>query len=59
MLLQPAHQVVTGARPGRRDAAEIVVFDSTGTAVQDVAAAEAVHRAAVREGTGLPLPLRD
>jgi alanine dehydrogenase len=31
--------VVSGRVPGRRNAAEITVFDSTGTALEDVAAA--------------------
>jgi len=52
-------QVVIGERPGRQSAEEIVVFDSTGTALQDVAAAEALYRAASAEGSGSPLPLWD
>ncbi|KAB2349621.1 hypothetical protein [Actinomadura rudentiformis] len=51
-------QVVKGARPGRRDAAEIVVFDSTGTAVQDVAAAGRPSRGRTR-GHGLAVALWD
>jgi len=35
--------VVAGARPGRTDPDEIILFDSTGTAVQDVAAAAMIH----------------
>lgn len=35
--------VVAGLAPGRRDDGEVVVFDSTGLAIQDVAAATAVH----------------
>lgn len=37
-------QVVAGARPGRTSDEEITVFDSTGTALQDVAAAVLVYR---------------
>ncbi len=39
-------QVVAGIRPARTRDDEIIVFDSTGTALQDVAAAAAVYRRA-------------
>ena len=52
-------EVVTGARPGRLSPEEIVVFDSTGTAVQDVAAAQALYEAARKHDAGRPLPLWD
>jgi len=42
-------EVVAGARPGRESDDEVVVFDSTGTAVQDVAAAALVYERAVDE----------
>jgi len=45
-------EVVAGSKPGRASDQEVVVFDSTGTALQDVAAAMAVHDKAVRSGTG-------
>jgi alanine dehydrogenase len=45
--------VVTGRKPGRRSADEITVFDSTGTALQDVAAAAIVYEKAVAAGAGL------
>ena len=45
--------LVTGARPGRTRADEITVFDSTGTALQDVAAAAAVYDRAVTAGGGM------
>jgi ornithine cyclodeaminase/alanine dehydrogenase-like protein (mu-crystallin family) len=48
------HEVVAGAKPGRESADEVVVFDSTGTGLQDVAAAIATWHAAVREGLGTP-----
>ncbi|MFC4123197.1 ornithine cyclodeaminase family protein [Nonomuraea zeae] len=51
--------VVLGAVKGRQSAEEIVVFDSTGTAVQDVAAAQALYAAALADGAGRPLPLWD
>ena len=39
-------QIVAGAKPGRLDDAEIVVFDSTGVAIEDVAAAALVYERA-------------
>ena len=49
--------VVSGAKPGRTGPDEITVFDSTGTALQDVAAAAAVYRQAVSHGAGLTVRL--
>lgn len=43
-------EVVAGLRPGREHPEEITVFDSTGLAVQDVAAAAVVYRAALAGG---------
>jgi ornithine cyclodeaminase/alanine dehydrogenase-like protein (mu-crystallin family) len=40
-------EVVSGRKRGRTNAAEIVVFDSTGTGLQDVAAAVATYRKAI------------
>jgi ornithine cyclodeaminase/alanine dehydrogenase-like protein (mu-crystallin family) len=50
-------QVAAGLRPGRRSASEVIVFDSTGTALQDVAAAALVYERAVAEGRGLAVAL--
>ncbi len=50
-------EVVAGRRPGRRAPDEIVIFDSTGTALQDVAAAAAVYEKAVRAGRGAAVSL--
>ena len=47
--------IVAGARPGRRTADETFVFDSTGTALQDVAAADALYRRALAAGAGSTL----
>ncbi|MBM3732610.1 MAG: ornithine cyclodeaminase family protein [Acidimicrobiia bacterium] len=44
--------VLTGRRPGRESADEITLFDSTGTALQDVAAAALVHARAAAAGVG-------
>jgi alanine dehydrogenase len=45
--------VVVGRKPGRRSADEITIFDSTGTALQDVAAAAVVYEEATERGIGL------
>ena len=45
-------QILAGLRPGRQSEEEIVVFDSTGTALQDVAAAALVYERAVATGRG-------
>jgi ornithine cyclodeaminase/alanine dehydrogenase-like protein (mu-crystallin family) len=49
--------VVTGARPGRQTAEEITLFDSTGTALQDLAAAIAVEARARAAGAGRAVDL--
>ena len=49
--------VIAGRRPGRLSDQEIVIFDSTGTALQDVAAAVAVYERALATGRGLALEL--
>ncbi|MCM8760872.1 MAG: alanine dehydrogenase [Candidatus Omnitrophica bacterium] len=43
-------QVITGARRGRNSPEDITIFDSTGLAIQDIAVAEYVYRAALRRG---------
>ena len=43
-------EVIAGKKPGRMHDDEIVIFDSTGTALQDVAAAAAVYEKAMAEG---------
>ena len=50
-------QIVTGQRAGRTSDDQIFVFDSTGTALQDVAAAAMVYERAVQAGRGLELSL--
>ena len=45
-------ELVAGRKPGRTSKDEIVVFDATGTALQDVAAAAAVYEKAERSGAG-------
>ena len=45
--------VVAGITSGRRSNEEVVIFDSTGTALQDVAAAAIVYERAVAAGVGV------
>jgi ornithine cyclodeaminase/alanine dehydrogenase-like protein (mu-crystallin family) len=46
--------VVVGRRAGRETDDEVIVFDSTGLALQDVAAAAAIYERAQRAGSDLP-----
>lgn len=62
----PAHdvratlaEVVADPSRGRRATDEIIVFDSTGVAIEDVAAAAVVYERAVRDGVGLTRSLGD
>jgi alanine dehydrogenase len=50
-------EIVAGKKPGRRSRDEIVIFDSTGMALQDVAAAAAVYERARAESRGVPVTL--
>jgi alanine dehydrogenase len=45
-------EVVAGLKPGRESDTETIVFDSTGTGLQDVAAAIAAYRAASKQQAG-------
>jgi alanine dehydrogenase len=45
-------QILAGAKPARRSEEAITLFDSTGTGLQDVAAAIAVYRRALDQGSG-------
>jgi len=47
-------EVLSGLRPGRMGEEDIMIFDSTGTALQDVAAAALVYERAVAAGRGTP-----
>jgi alanine dehydrogenase len=42
--------IIAGKRPGRESDSEIIIFDSTGTALQDVAAAAIVYEKALTSG---------
>jgi ornithine cyclodeaminase/alanine dehydrogenase-like protein (mu-crystallin family) len=48
-------ELIAGRKPGRSSPEEIFVFDSTGTALQDVASAAAVYERALATGRGLEL----
>lgn len=50
-------EIVAGRKAGRSSATEIIVFDSTGMALQDVAAGAAAYEAAVRVGRGRAVTL--
>jgi ornithine cyclodeaminase/alanine dehydrogenase len=50
-------EVVAGRKPGRQLAEEVIVFDSTGMALQDVAASAVVYERAIREDAGTLLRL--
>src|SRR5258705_12367745 len=45
-------EVIAGVKPGRTSSDEIIIFDSTGMALQDVVTAAAVYEKAVRAGAG-------
>jgi ornithine cyclodeaminase/alanine dehydrogenase-like protein (mu-crystallin family) len=49
--------IVAGRKPGRESDKEITIFDSTGMALQDVAAAAVVYERAVRQNAGVRLSL--
>lgn len=50
-------EVIAGKKAGRTSDDEIIIFDSTGTALQDVAAAAIVYERAVSAGMGIVLNL--
>jgi ornithine cyclodeaminase/alanine dehydrogenase-like protein (mu-crystallin family) len=45
-------EVVAGTKPGRTSLDEIIIFDSTGMALQDVIIAATVYKKAVDKGIG-------
>jgi ornithine cyclodeaminase/alanine dehydrogenase-like protein (mu-crystallin family) len=51
--------IVAGRTPGRTSADEVIIFDSTGTALQDVAAASIVYQRALNAGKGTWLNLAE
>ena len=52
-------EVVTGSKPARQSDTETIVFDSSGVALGDVAAAAVVYAQALKRGRGTSLHLLD
>jgi ornithine cyclodeaminase/alanine dehydrogenase-like protein (mu-crystallin family) len=52
-------EVIAGKKHGRTRDDQLIVFDSTGTGLQDVAAAAAVYHRALEQHTGIPFSLCD
>ncbi|WP_299236512.1 ornithine cyclodeaminase family protein [Natronomonas sp.] len=52
-------EIAAGNRPGRTDDDGVTVFDSTGLAIQDVAAAHVAYQRASERGGGTPFELVD
>jgi alanine dehydrogenase len=52
-------EIAAGQKRGRESEEETIVFDSTGTALQDVAAAAAVYRRALADGARLRFSFND
>jgi alanine dehydrogenase len=52
-------EVVAGKKPGRESDEEIIIFDSTGMALQDVATAAFVYEKAERQGSGVRFSFAD
>jgi ornithine cyclodeaminase/alanine dehydrogenase-like protein (mu-crystallin family) len=50
-------EVVAHRKPGRESVEEVIVFDSTGMALQDVATAALVYEKAISEEVGTVLQL--
>jgi alanine dehydrogenase len=50
-------EIVAGKKPGRESNDEVIIFDSTGMALQDVAAAAIVYERAQKQGAGARLSL--
>jgi alanine dehydrogenase len=51
--------IVAGKKAGRESQSEIIIFDSTGTALQDVAAAAIVYQRALEQKKGIYLDFQD
>jgi ornithine cyclodeaminase/alanine dehydrogenase-like protein (mu-crystallin family) len=50
-------EVVAGVKSGRSGVTEVTIFDSTGTAIQDLAAAASIFELALARGVGRPVDL--
>ncbi len=47
-------EIITGKRIGRESKEEVIIYDATGTALQDVAAAAFVYEKAIKKNVGMP-----
>jgi len=52
-------EVIAGSKPGRISQDEIIIYDATGTALQDTAAAAALYERALQKGIGTTLAIAD
>lgn len=52
-------EIITGSKPGRESEEEIIIFDSTGMALQDVAAASIVYEKAISSKVGEKINFSD
>lgn len=52
-------EIVTGAKSGRKSSQEIILFDSTGTAIEDVSCAVRIYQRARSRGLGYSVALAD
>jgi ornithine cyclodeaminase/alanine dehydrogenase len=63
MTIEDVHaelgEIVSGLKSSRTSPEEIILFDSTGTALQDIAVASMVYQRAVQAGKGTRVSLRD
>ncbi len=50
-------EIIAGRKPGRTSDQEIIIYDATGTALQDVASAVELYRAALKAGFGTLIDL--
>jgi ornithine cyclodeaminase/alanine dehydrogenase len=57
MIAGTLGDVVTGKLPGRKSAAEVTLFDSTGLAIEDIATAKYLYEKALATGVGLKVDL--
>jgi ornithine cyclodeaminase/alanine dehydrogenase-like protein (mu-crystallin family) len=51
------HEIISGAKPGRVSEQEIIIFDSTGTAIEDVASAAVAYTRALDRKIGKRIDL--
>ena len=49
--------LVTGQAEGRTSPGDITLFKSLGIALEDIAFAQLIHRRAVEQGVGKPMPV--